>query len=527
MENLITQTSFWLALIISIGSLFFYIRLALLSRKHRKDSEDENYDFHLGLSLGNNQNKNQVFAYALVAAGTSLSTVFVFFLTASAFFGWLTFLSPIMFAIGNYVMFKVYSKAEKNEFFNEKSTTRSGLTGLIPYLGETITGSKKIGLFLVALSFINLLAVLVLELFIGADILSFLFSNTLKTQVSTPDNFSIIDFLIFSISVALLLSYVVIGGFRAVISSDFWQMKAMKTTIVIVFISSLLTLFIRNSGFDFSLISVKATGITLIGFVLNVILANIFAPMSQESSWQRFRAFKEQKKEEGFDINVSMKKSIANSLILWIGLILISFFLVVLSNGAPLANITDVLKAFQTIDNVWFPLLVFPLLTSACLFAMYSTADTCVSALIYLIDYFYSSKHPNKEKKNKLEAFHKVGMLFIFIVSILVYLFIHKFFNPTILQLVFSVFSNLVVIAPTILLSNFLKPSENKNVNQHRKVWVFISLILGSIAYWSSSIFSLVKGADYLWLSQFAILAGLIFALLPILPIVLSKNSKL
>ena len=198
-----------------------------------------------------------------------------------------------------------------------------------------------------------------------------------------------------------------------------------------------------------------------------------------------------------------------------------------LSNGAPLANITDVLKAFQTIDNVWFPLLVFPLLTSACLFAMYSTADTCVSALIYLIDYFYSSKHPNKEKKNKLEAFHKVGMLFIFIVSILVYLFIHKFFNPTILQLVFSVFSNLVVIAPTILLSNFLKPSENKNVNQHRKVWVFISLILGSIAYWSSSIFSLVKGADYLWLSQFAILAGLIFALLPILPIVLSKNSKL
>ena len=252
MENLITQTSFWLALIISIGSLFFYIRLALLSRKHRKDSEDENYDFHLGLSLGNNQNKNQVFAYALVAAGTSLSTVFVFFLTASAFFGWLTFLSPIMFAIGNYVMFKVYSKAEKNEFFNEKSTTRSGLTGLIPYLGETITGSKKIGLFLVALSFINLLAVLVLELFIGADILSFLFSNTLKTQVSTPDNFSIIDFLIFSISVALLLSYVVIGGFRAVISSDFWQMKAMKTTIVIVFISSLLTLFIRNSGFDFA-----------------------------------------------------------------------------------------------------------------------------------------------------------------------------------------------------------------------------------------------------------------------------------
>jgi hypothetical protein len=101
MDKFITQTSFWLALIISVGSLLFYVRLALLSRKHRKDSEDENYDFHLGLSFGDKQNKNQVFAYALVAAGTSLSTVFVFFLTASSYFGWLIFLSPIMFSIGN------------------------------------------------------------------------------------------------------------------------------------------------------------------------------------------------------------------------------------------------------------------------------------------------------------------------------------------------------------------------------------------------------------------------------------------
>jgi len=522
MYKLISQTSFWLALVISIGSLFFYMRLALLSRRQRRNSDDENYDFHLGLSLGKSQNKNQVFAYALVAAGTSLSTVFVFFLTASAFFGWLTFLSPIMFAIGNYIMFKVYIRAEKNEFFSEKTGNRSGLTGLIPFLGEVITGSKKIGLFLVGLSFINLLAVLVLELFIGAEIISFLFSNTLQTKVSTPDNFSIIDFSIFFISVGLLLSYVFIGGFRAVISSDFWQMKAMKTTIIIVFISSLGTLILRSSGFDLSLLTVKATGITLVGFILNVILANIFAPMSQESTWQRFRAFK----EEGFNISIAMKKSISNSLILWVGLIFISFFVIILSKGASLSNITEVLKAFQTVDNVWFPLLVFPLLTSACLFAMYSTADTCVSALIYLIDYFYSFKHPQKEKKSKLESFHKIGMIFIFIVSILVYLFIHKFFNPTILQLVFSVFSNLVVIAPTVLLTYFIKPSENKKVNHLRKVLVFTSLMLGSVAYWSSSIFSLIKGADFLWLSQLAILAGLIFSLIPILPILLKRTAK-
>ena len=520
MATLITQISFWLALIISVGSLFFYMRLALLSRQHMKDSEDENYDFHLGLSLSNKRNRNQVFAYALVAAGTSLSTVFVFFLTASAFYGWLIFLSPIMFAIGNYTMFKVYNRANANGYFQEKNVVRSGLTGLIPYLGQSVTGDKKTGVFLVFLSFINLLAVLVLELYIGADIISYLFNNTLNTPISTPNNFSIADFIIFIISISLLLGYVFVGGFRAVISSDFWQMKAMKTTIVITLISLVVIFIIRKIGFDNSLLNIKVTGITLWGFIINVILANIFAPMSQESSWQRFRAFHEQ----GFDFGQSLRKSILNSLILWVGLILISFFLILLSNGIPLTNIKEVLTAFQKVDTIWYPLLVFPLLTSACLFAMYSTADTCVSALIYLIDYFYSLKGKSHSVKYKLQSFHKMGMIFIFIISVFVYLFIHKFFNPTVLQLVFSVFSNLVVIAPTIILTIFLKPTEE--LNKKRRYLVITSLLLGMTAYWSSSIFSLVKGADFLWLSQMSIVLGLVFSLLPVLPLIMTKQSK-
>jgi len=189
-----------------------------------------------------------------------------------------------------------------------------------------------------------------------------------------------------------------------------------------------------------------------------------------------------------------------------------------------LTNIKEVLTAFQKVDTIWFPLLVFPLLTSACLFAMYSTADTCVSALIYLIDYFYSLKGKGHSVKYKLQSFHKMGMIFIFIISVFVYLFIHKYFNPTVLQLVFSVFSNLVVIAPTIILTIFLKPTEE--LNKKRRYLVITSLLLGMTAYWSSSIFSLVKGADFLWLSQMSIVFGLVFSLLPVLPLILSKQSK-
>ena len=525
MENYISHIAYWLAFVISIGSLIFYLRLAIKSRRESSKVRDTKYDFNLGtpsLSRGflKMRNNEQVFAYALVAAGTSLSTVFLFFLTASSFFGWLIFLSPLMFAVGNFVMFKVYNRAEINGYFEENNSKNAGITGLVPFLGQSITGSKEVGVILVLVSFLNLLAVLVLELFIGADVISYLSHNTLNTALSTPGNFSWMDFTIFSISIILLLSYVFIGGFRAVLSSDFYQMKAMKSTILIVLISLIIRSIFTLSSFDHSFLNIKATGITLIGFIVNVILANLFVPMSQESSWQRFRAFK----TTGFNFDVSMKKSITNSLLLWVGLIIISFVLILLVGNKPMLSISEVLSNFKSVDNLWFPLCVFPLITSACLFAMYSTADTCVSALIYLIDYFYSMISLNKNK-TKLLLFHKVGMVFILSCSILIYLFIHTFFNPTILQLVFSVFSNLVVIAPTIILTYRLKPHISEMKNKYRTTLVLTSLSLGISSYWLCSVFSIIKGGDYLWLSQLSILAGLTFAIIPITPLLIRPNK--
>ncbi len=49
MNTFISNFSFWFALLLSIGSLIFYLSVALLNREIRAESTDKWYDFNLGL----------------------------------------------------------------------------------------------------------------------------------------------------------------------------------------------------------------------------------------------------------------------------------------------------------------------------------------------------------------------------------------------------------------------------------------------------------------------------------------------
>lgn len=519
MPTFVSSISFWFALALSIGSLLFYLSTALWNKLLVKDVADQRIDFNLGLpKIGTPEN---LFSIALVAAGTSLSTVFVFFLTASQLFGWWVILSPIMFAIGNFVMFQVYSRIHTQGYFTESSTRLYGTTGLIPYLGQAVTGSNSIGWILLLLSLFNLLAVLSLELIVGVEVLGYLASHTFQTGPS-----SVGEFFFFAISVLLLLGYVFIGGFRAVVSSDVWQMKAMQWAISLSIISLVIFGFTSISTTPNFGILAKAPPLAVLwGFILNVILANLFAPLSQESSWQRFRAFAQ---SEEIHFSKAMNLSISKSVILWSGLIVLAFGIMLTmppNSSIQLSSMSNVLEALRTLNNWWFPLFVFPVLSVAALSAMYSTADTCVSSLLYLIEYsrVTRSKGPS-DSLETLPSSYYFSMFVIFLVSIGIYAFVRIWFNPTILQLVFSVFSNLVVIAPTILTAA-LFPPHTQNAAQKRMPYILTSLLVGFVAYWSSSITAIVMGQNYLWLSQLSIMIGLLGAMLPVVPLWVSRKS--
>src|SRR5690349_25151420 len=98
-EIAVSNFSYWLALLLSIGSLCFYLLGAVWWRLTCNPSGDIRFDFNL--AVPEFADKEKLFAIALVSAGTSLSTVFLFFLSAGTLFGAWLLLCPLFFAGGN------------------------------------------------------------------------------------------------------------------------------------------------------------------------------------------------------------------------------------------------------------------------------------------------------------------------------------------------------------------------------------------------------------------------------------------
>jgi hypothetical protein len=514
--NVVTasQTSFEFAIVLSLGSLVLYLIAATLMRRRRLAVIDEELDFNLGLPK--TRDSNSLFATALVAAGTSLSTVFVFFLTAAALFGWWLLLAPAMFAIGNWFMFRVFARTDERGYLSE-AVDASGASGLLPYLGRKLTGSRAVAITLILLSLLNLLAVLVLELSVGVDVIGYLVQGATGLAPSTSS-----QFIVFGLSMALMLGYVFVGGFRAVVLSDIWQIKAMQAAILLTTVSLAFVAFRMDAVAPLSSFTKTPPPIVLYGFIANVILANLFAPLSQEASWQRFRAFR-----KGFDTHRALRQSVTRAIALWCGLILIALLLHVTAavvDGSKLTSMNGVLESLRSVNDWWFPFAVFPVMAVAALSAMYSTADTCVSALLYLLLYFNKSGETTSRDDKRLPRSYYVSMFAIFCVALLTWWFVRVYFHPTILQLVFSVFSNLVVIAPTVLATTLLPPPTAPGPDRLRTRVVLLSLIGGTIAYWCTSGFAIAGGSEYLWLSQLSIVAGLAFASLPFVVVFVWKK---
>jgi hypothetical protein len=501
-----------LALGLVLGSLVFYLSSALWSRLARAPCDEPLFGFCLTAPLFGD--REQLFSIALVSAGTSLSTVFAFFLTAATKFGWWIMACPLLFAGGNFLMFRIYARIRALGYFEETAHVRSGASGLIPYLGTRLTGSRTVAMLLLAISLANLLAVLILELTVGVSVLGYLVTGALGLDAPSAP----VEFALFTIVLVLLLGYVFVGGFAAVISSDIWQLKIIGRTIAITLVSVAVLLMAGGHrpwrSPDMAVSAIPAREAT--EFLVAVTVANLLLPLTQESSWQRFRAL------TGlpcFNVRRAMRISILRAAAIWFGLILLGVALRLASSPATastLSTLTDALEVFRTLNDWWFPLAIFPILAVASLSAMYSTADTCVSAVLYLVDYSWAGGKSTRHGGKRLPAIHYLTMGFILAFCLAVFALVRFWFHPTLLQLVFSVFSNLIVIAPTIFLASQLAPV-HEGSDPVRARAILASLAFGTTAFWLIAGYAIAQGEAYEWLSQLAILPGLVVAWIPIL----------
>ncbi len=521
MTESLSSFSYGFALFLSLASLAVYLSGAIWHRISRGTVAGFRLDFTLGIPSV--RNKESLFAYSLVASGTSLSTVMVFFLTSGSKYGWWLFLCPFMFAFGNWLMFKVYTTALAQGSLDEEADT-PGVAGLIPYIGQRVSGSRRIGWLLVLLSVINLLAVLVLELIVGVEIISYLTHNTFGTEGG-----HLFDFFLFLVAIGLLMAYVVVGGFRAVLSSDIWQFNAIKWAFILA-LGGVLYLAFAEGTLDRGLVEISKLSLAhpweVFCFVVALGVANIFLPSSQEASWQRFRAFREQ---ADFSIRGALIQSIGNALFLWSVLILLALGLLVVAQGnaaGQLDNLSGVLGFLRTLNDSFFPFFIFPVISLAAVSALFSTADTCIAALLFLLEYTRASRQvaPPKRKILGLPPDYLISLLFILLFAVGSYLFVRWMFRPTILQLIFSVWSNLVVIAPTVISAALLGPARPEEAKRRSK-YIFLSLTAGFGFYWMPALAALILEGDYLWLNQISIAIGLVASVIPLIPLWLQRSK--
>jgi hypothetical protein len=462
------------ALLLSGGSLLIYLLGAVVSRYGLEKDGRTTRAFNLGVPA--TQNPETLFAVSLAAAQTTFSTVFVVFLTGGPHLGFHLLYCPIAFAFGNWFMLQVYRRIDAQGYID-----RSSISGLIPYFFYRLTRNRFISYFVAALCLLPIVAILALELHYGIPVLDYLGQRVLPL-VSVAESAvhplygAIFRYAVFACFMVFLLGYVFVGGFRAVVTSDVWQYRIMLTTLSLALLS-VAVLVIRNRH-ALSWETLGQSSGSLISFYVGVTIIDLFQPLCFATTWQRFRAFRD--RSTNFDVAVVRASS--KVVLLWFMLIFIGVGMQLVSPAPPNDDLTRFFdRVAQT--NLWFRLFVFPLLILAGFSGMYSSADTCVSALLYLTETNRGWRVEPLGEDVPLRRHYNWVMGGIFLLTSSMYLFVrHTSRDPA--QIALMIFGNAVILAPALLLITTLAPSASEKEGRLRSAYIGASVTIGFIAYW-------------------------------------------
>ncbi|HEY6768954.1 MAG TPA: hypothetical protein VI386_29725 [Candidatus Sulfotelmatobacter sp.] len=500
-----TVVPFWLALVLGVGSLLCYLTLAALARITSAGG-DGPHDFNLGVPKG--QDCSQLFGISVAAAGTPLSTVVAFFLLNGSTFGVRLFLCPLFFALGILATYWVYRRAGINGYFKEgTSPNRHGYVGLIPFLGTRLSGSSTIGDTLLILCALPLLGLLTLEIAFGIQVIEYISAGAFQI----PDTMTWRTFFIFAVFMILLLGYVFVGGFRAVVRSDVLQYKLIQTAVVLSLATFLVLSLQTHARLLWNLLWPKAKPTELVGFYIPVIFVNLVLPLGLVSSWQRFRAFE----YVGLNMWSATLSGVKKLISLWVGLILLALCFVIFGIGTGGKSLAMLFNAIQS-QGDWYRFFVFPILAVAALSAMYSCSDTCVSALLYLIEYPRSSIKDDEQVIRRLSPKYYWAMASILSVTLFSYWFLRIKYPQDItagplFKLATALYANLSVIAPTLVLMALLVPAGSSFQMRYRSRYITASLLVGLVTFWGCM---LLGFRNSLW-SQCATIPALVTSSFP------------
>lgn len=357
------------------------------------------------------------------ATYTAFATVIFWFLALGYDYGYWLFIIPTSLVIGNIIFVRF---VQHIDFDFSKYRT---IGDLINRSSE----SKLLGTTSDIIVIIFLFSALLVEVVIGSGLINTLIGGVPGGQLT-----------ILLLLSTLVLLYVLLGGYRAIVRTDVLQITATCVgTLAILVFASLYEPAINNTKSQLEYIFLPADRFNhwaIIALFVSAISVHVFGPVCQLTNWQRIKAAKI--RSDGIQGHM---QGIWITATLWVLLIIIALLLrSIFQTTNPLNEVLIVMRGADLVVQ-WF---LYPLTGIGLVLALVSTADSIMGALF--LSGYDITKRANSAFRPKM--FHKlIFALIIFTFIVIFYVLNQTEISKNIITVVYFLFAQLVVIFPMVI----------------------------------------------------------------------------
>jgi len=376
------------------------------------------------------------YSKSFAAASTSLASVLFFFVTLGVQNGIYIFIAPITYIIGCFLYCKLLlPRLDKQGFFLNNNTSSVATLGttLGNYI-ETRYQSKSVKYSVIYITFLGLLSILLIELFVGVTI----FSCYLKEVY--------VDFALLIITIVVFV-YTSMGGLVAVVKTDKVQFKLMLVASL-MFMGWLIFKAIAKNDLPGMDDLIVRPIFSKEGFLLpypiffNILIVNLFLIPALLRTWQLAASSPTAKSVKNGIMRGIYLTTLLTTLFIFIG---IFFFKNVFPSSEMSLN--GMLTSLHQSKEFFPSFIVFPLFFSACVAALVSTADSSLIPILQSLYQDFNTANNNEWKHRNIVLL----TLILLVIALVLYFVVFRILKFNLMSWLFTIFSLLIIATPSIV----------------------------------------------------------------------------
>lgn len=464
-------------------ALLLLVVIFFILHAYRARGKELTVESHM---LAGRTTNKKMFGASFVVTSTSLATVLMFFLLQSELYGLILLFAGLTFLLGQWFFL---SRINLSKVETKDMTSNADFW-------LNFSKGKKSAVAISLISFVSFLIIFFVELYIGSVILGNYFGFLGQSGA----------FLAFMFLGLLTIIYVQMGGFKAIIKTDFYQATLVFLAVLGILIFSILLPSQSGGNYINDLFNFTASSSEVITLLIVLFFLNFTIPFSQVTFWQRIAS--SPSKKEAFK---GFKKYIPLFLFIW--LVPVISFKLLNAKGFAFDSIGSFFTLIQSTGGL-SEFILFPIIFVGLAAALFSTADSALIAIQFsLVDNtMFKSRFDNLSRKSSRNVLVGASLIIVILLSLIYYLAesqLASWFVP----LIFAIFGVLVVVSPLIIFG-LIKSQKNEDIRLTRTSDSLIAtgLYIGSISVLATTFIAVQLGSATL--SQLATLVGIVISLL-------------